>query len=669
MSTAVDPRDQALRDFADNRPLAHRVIFEGQRHSNKTPPFHSELITDFHSPLPFLCDIVFRGGGKSTRAEEATAIMAALREFFHGFIVGASLEKACERLHAIRRIIEKNEIYNHTFGDLRGQPWSDERLELNTGRTIQAMGRGQAIRGTKNEDFRPDFILVDDIEDMQSVSTPEGRKKVSDWFFDELLPSGDANLRVRLLANDMHPECLANQLEKEGSGFVVKRYPIEYPDPETGERRATWEDRFPLAEIDKIKKRYYSQGKAGIYNANYLCRSERSEDKPFQRRLFRWAGVDTCPPVVRTYQPVFGMIDPARSIRETAATTGFAAWSRIAQRTIVWESWAKRMLPDEIVQAIFEFNDTYHPVKIGFEEDGLNEWALQPIRQEQARRLIVLPLFPMKAPRGKFDFIRGLQFGFSAGEIVFAKALPDLEAQLVGFPSGYIDAPNALAYSQKLGAGVPMYEDFTMEHVAEEMEPVAGRPLWLCLNATGSLVTAILVQPVDGSLRVHADWVREGEPASVALDIVKEANLEVPRGSARLVAGPQHFERYGNVGLVQACRRLPAEVRRGTLPEAGRHEARNLLKKMSRGMPAFLVSSRARWTLNGLAGGYARAFKGPQLMEYPEEGTYRLLCEGLESFLGMMQSGATDEPGDSRANATAADGRRYFSALTHRRDG
>src|SRR5260221_3062928 len=119
LSTEADPRDQALRDFADNRPLAHRVIFEGQRHSNKTPPFHSELITDFHSLTPFLCDIVFRGGGKSTRAEEATAIMAALREFFHGFIVGASLEKACERLHAIRRIIEKNEIYNHTFGDLQ----------------------------------------------------------------------------------------------------------------------------------------------------------------------------------------------------------------------------------------------------------------------------------------------------------------------------------------------------------------------------------------------------------------------------------------------------------------------------------------------------------------------------------------------------------------------
>lgn len=665
----TDPRDQALLDFAADRALAHEVLFAGARHGNQTPPFHKDLIADFHSAIPFLCWIVFRGGGKSTIAEEGTTILGGLREFQHAFIVGASMDKAAERLHAIRRIFEKNEMLIHTFGDLKGQPWSDERIELNTGRTIQAMGRGQAIRGTKNEDFRPDFIIVDDIEDAQSVSTPEGRKKVSDWFHDELLPSGDANLRVRMLANDMHPECIANQLEKPGSGFVVKRYPIEYPDPVTGERRAMWEDRFPLAEIDKLKKRYYSQGKAGLYNSNYLCRSERAEDKPFRREMFRYAGVGDVAPVVRTWQPVYGMYDPARSIRTTAATTGFAAWSRIVNRMIVWDAWAKRLLPDEQIAALFEFNDTYHPVWIGFEEDGLNEWALQPIRHEQIRRGVVLPLKPMKAPKSKFDFIRGLQFGFNARETIFAKPMPDLEAQLIGFPSGYIDAPNALAYSQKLGGGVPMYEDFTMEHVAEELEPVAGRPMWLCLNATAAMVTAVLIQTVDGTLRIHADWVREGEPATVALDIVKEANLEVPRGGCRLVAGPQHFERYGNIGLVQACRRLPADVRRGALPETGRNEARTLLKKMSRGMPAFLVSGRARWTLNGLAGGYARAFKGPQLMEYPEEGTYRLLCEGLESFLGMMQSAGTDEPGDSRVNATSDDGRRFFSALPQRRTG
>lgn len=664
--TGSDPRDELVHAYADDRVLAHETVFEGPRHKHKTPEFHREIITDFHSSAPLLAWIVFRGGGKSTIAEEAIVLQAALREFRNCLIVGASEPKAQERLHAIRRQFEKNEYLRYAFDDLRGQPWADDSLELSTGITIKAMGRGQAIRGTKNEDFRPDLILVDDIEDLQSVATPEGRKKVSDWFHDELLPSGDAGLRVRMLANDMHPECIANELEKPGSGFVVKRYPWIYPDPVTGEPRAMWPDRFPLAEINRTRDRYYSQGKAGLYASNYLCRSERAEDKPFRREQFRYAGVADCPPITRTWQPVWGMFDPARSVRETAATTGHAAWSRIAQRTIVWESWAKRMLPSEIVDAIFAFNDEYHPVGIGVEVDGLNEWLMQPIRERQAKLGIVLPILPVKAPKGKFDFIRGLQFGFIAREIVFAKGLPDLEAQLVGFPSGYIDAPNALAYCQRLGATAPIYDDFTMEHVAEDIEVSASRPAWLCLNATPALVTGILVQLVEGGIRIIADWVREGEPGAIAADILKEANLELPRGSCRLVAGPQHFEKYGNAGLVQAFRRVPKEVQLGHLPDAGRHEARLLLRRMSRGMPAFRVSSRARWTLNGLAGGFARAVKNGQLMEYPEAGTYQILIEGLESFLGMMQSVA-DDTGAGRVNATAADGRQFFSALAHRR--
>ena len=54
-------------------------------------------------------------------------------------------------------------------------------------------------------------------------------------------------------------------------------------------------------------------------------------------------------------------------------------------------------------------------------------------------------------------------------------------------------------------------------------------------------------------------------------------------------------------------------------------------------------------------------------MAYAEEGTYKLLIEGLESFLAMMHSVASDEPGMGRTNATAADGRQFFSALAHRR--
>lgn len=661
----LEPRDKALLDFKRDRPLAHAVIFQGVRHKNKTPPFHREIILDFHSPkIAQLCDIVFRGGAKSTIAEEAICIEAGLREFRHCFIVGASLDKACERLHAIRRIIEKNEVFRHVFGDLVGKPWTDERIETPTGITIMAMGRGQAIRGTKAEDIRPDLMLIDDIEDRQSISTPEGRKKVADWMFDELLPAGDVDMRVRMLANDMHPECIANELEKPGSGFLVKRYPWEYLDAQ-GERQATWPDRFPLSYIDQRRDQFYSQGKADEYNANYLCRSRSPEDKPFRRDMFRHAGEKGVPAVKVTWQPIYAMIDPARSVKETAATTGFAAWFRVGTRLVVVESWAKRMLPADMIDALFAFNEQYRPVKIGFEKTGLNEWAMQPIRLEQAKRRIMLPIEPMDAPRDKMGFIRGLQFSMIAGETIFAKPLPDLEAQLLGFPSGHIDAPNALAYSQKLGAGVPMYEDFAETHVRDALPELGDRQCWLAMNATATLTTAVLVQYIDGTLRILADWVRDGEPGAVAGDIVMEANLETARPPG-LAAGPQHFERYGNLGLVQACRRIPAEVRRAGLPLAGRNEGRNLLRKVSRGLPAFLVSGRARWTLNALAGGYCRKVRNGQVVDEAEDGPYKVLVEGLESFLAMMHS-YVPEGAEGPANATAADGRPYISALARRR--
>lgn len=656
-----------------DRPLAHEVIFAGPRHKNLRPPFHVELIEDFHSKeeaLRFLVWIVFRGGAKSTIAEEGTALEGWLREFRHAFIIGASLPKAQERLHAVRRMYEKNDVGRHLFGDVRSAPWGDDRLELTTGQTIQAMGRGQAIRGTKNEDFRPDFIIVDDIEDAQSVLSPEGRKKVADWFLDELLPSGDApSLRVRMLANDTHPECLANQLAKPGSGFVVKRYPWLYRDRETGADTATWPDRFPLEHIAKTREQYYSQGKAGLYNSNYLCRSEAPEDKPFRREMFRYAGRDGVDPCVRTWQPVYAMYDPARTTRATSATTGKAVWSRIANRLIVWDAAAKRMMPDEIIADIFALWDEYHPVKIGFEYDGLNEWALQPIRQEAARRGVMLPLVPVKAPKSKYDFIRVLQFGFNARETIFAKPMPELEGQLLGFPSGHIDAPNALAYEHHpdLSPGVPVYDDFGERHVVANLGAVAGQPLWLCLNATPGLVTAVLVQPTDGGIRILADWVREGDPPAVAADIHRLVNIEAERGY-RAVAGPLHFERYGNHGLVQSYKKFGGEVRRAPAPEKGREELRQLLRRTVRSQPAVQVAERARWTLNAFAGGYARAVVRAQVMDYPEEGTYRILMEGLESFAAMMQSVADDEAADGRVNATAADGRRFFSAVSHRRD-
>lgn len=650
--------EAVIRLYAD-RVLAHQQLF-AHRHTSATPPFHLEIIRDFHGVERQVCDIAFRGSAKSTIAEEAMVIMASFREFQHGFIVGASLPKAMERLHSIRRQFENNDDLRLLFDDQRGQPWTDEKIELRSGVTIQAVGRGQAIRGTKDEDIRPDFMLVDDIEDDESVRTPEGREKLQGWFFADLLPAGDApRLRVRVLSNDRHPECLANMLKRPGSGFKVKVYPWEYRDA-AGERRATWPGRYPLDYIDGEQRKFYALGKAAEYQKEYMCHSESPEDKPFKREMFR------VEPRVRVWQPVYAAFDPARTVRTTSAQTGFACWSWIANRLVLWDAWGKRLLPDEIITSIFAVDAEYHPISIGMDVTGLNEFIAQPLRHQAIARGRVLPMKPLVLRQGKTERVRGLQPFFAAREVEFAKPLPELEAQLLGFPTGLVDILDALANALVMRPGAPVYEDFSTANVMEDLALAPGQPCWLVLNATRTMLAGQLVQLVQGGVRIYRDWIREGDPGDLLKDLVAEANLEAAR-SVRAVAGPLHFNHYNNVGLRQSAARLALDIRQGTAPELGRTEVRAMLRRQSRGMPALLVSSEARWTLNAFAGGYARALlKGGQLADFAEEGVYRVLMEGLESFTGLLRAGSPDADDDTINYEYTSDGRRYISARVKR---
>lgn len=620
------------------------------------------MINDWHSNHPRVLDIVFRGGAKSTIAEEAVCLMAAFREFKNGVFVGFNKERAQERLHVVRHEIENNDLYRKIFGDLVGAPWADDELVFSNGRRILALGRGQPVRGTKWQDIRPDLIVGDDVEDRAEAWTKEGRTKVFNWFTRDLIPAGDVNLRVRVAANLFDPDALPMRLKRRRlrNGhleWLTHTFPIYYLDEETGEPRSSWPDRYSIESILELEESFRTGGDISGFNSEYMCLAESPEAKPFKPDMFR------IEPRVRTWEAAYSMHDPARTVGPKAATTGFACWSWVGPKLVIWDAWARRLMPDEIVSSLFDVHEHHRPVWLGFEEDGLNQWALQPIRQEQVKRMIALPIKPLKAPKGKFDFILGLQTFFRAREVEFVKPLDELRDQLMGFPSGDIDAPNALAYALKMRPGAPIYDGFRGSNVAQGLTPVQGRPLWLCLNATRNCLTAVAVQAFDNSLRIFWDAVREGDPAQQLSNLVADAQVDLGRAFT-LSAGPDHFHQYHNVGLVAAAARIPREVRNSSTCDRGRAWLEDALTRDRHGMPAVLISDRATWTLNGLSAGYARVMeKGGVLADYADEGEYRVLMEGLESFCGLLDLGL--EGGDQRAsfNAETAHGKRYRSML------
>jgi hypothetical protein len=262
----------------------------------------------------------------------------------------------------------------------------------------------------------------------------------------------------------------------------------------------------------------------------------------------------------------------------------------------------------------------------------------------------------------KDSFIRGLQPFFKAGEVEFVNVSAEARGQLLAFPTGRKDFPNALAYALMLRPGLPVYDGFGRDHVKDTLIR-ARSPWWLAVHATVQYTTAVLLQVVDGTVRVHADWIREGPPGEVLAEVVGAANLE-SGGVCRVVCPPHDSDRtVDTVGLRVAGRAIQLEMRNGGDVVRGREALRSLLRERRREEPMIQIAHGARWTLNAFAGGYAYAMdKRGQVAREPVDGPYRVLMAGLESFCAAVRMLADVDPvDDAKRYAYAADGRRYVT--------
>ena len=632
----------------------HALLFR-HRHPAATPRFHLDIVRAWHdASRPRVLIQAFRGAAKSTLAEEAILIQALLRQFHNGIILGETYERAVERLRSIKHEIETNQLIFELFGDQVGPVWSESKIVLNNGAIIQAFGRGQSLRGSKHLDYRPDRCFADDIENEDSVISPEAIEKTKNWFMATVEPALEPGALLRVNGTPLNPRSLICQLAAD-SAWSTQVYPIVHMDAD-GSERATWPERFPLADVTKKRNDYARMGMAHTFAQEFMCQAEDLASKPFTDSLIR------VEPVVRTWHAVYAMCDPARSVKSTSATTGMAVWSWLSNRLIVWDAFAGFWQPDEIVRQIFSIDSTYSPVLIGIERDGLEEFILQPLRHEQLKRGYSIPIRPVKAPEGKLNFITGLQPYFKAGEVIFAKECPQAREQFLNFPSGRIDIPNALAYALTLRGGQPVYDNFNNAHVALELQP-HPKPAFLAVNTDSRATTAAVLQLNEGSLHVLADRVREGEPASCLSEIITELTLETGCSRLRLLLPPLHFNSYSVHGLRAACRSVPVEFSRGGDPAVGRQELTALLNRLAHGRPCLQVSSTARWTLNAFAGGYYREMsRAGALMGEPATNAYRVLLEGIESFAAVMRSARMEDDEQEVNWQYTPDGRKFISS-------
>lgn len=240
-----------------------------------TAPFQREMYMLLEDPdIRHLGITSFRGSGKSSIVTTFFLMWAILgkQEKKYALIASQTQTQARKHLANAKQEFDGNELLCKDFGPLKetSDEWGSMSLVLpKYGARISAVSSEQSIRGTRHGSYRPDLVIADDVEDLQSVKTSEGREKTFDWYTSEIFPVGDHKTKFVLIGNLLHTDSLMMRMkafsERQTARFVFKEYPLL-----NGNGVCIWPGKYPTQAAVKREKKEAPSERA--YYREYLLK-------------------------------------------------------------------------------------------------------------------------------------------------------------------------------------------------------------------------------------------------------------------------------------------------------------------------------------------------------------------------------------------------------------
>lgn len=166
-----------------------------------------------------------RGHAKSTNFTFKDDLHAILYGYKHYILIlSDSSEQAEGFLEDIKTEIEDNGNIIMDFGELKGDKvWRTGVILTKNDIKVEAIGSGKKIRGRRHRNWRPDLIVLDDIENDENVNTPEQRRKLKNWFDKAVSKAGDTYTDIMYIGTILHYDSLLSKVLKNPE-YETKTY-------------------------------------------------------------------------------------------------------------------------------------------------------------------------------------------------------------------------------------------------------------------------------------------------------------------------------------------------------------------------------------------------------------------------------------------------------------
>lgn len=388
-----------------------------------------------------------RGFSKTTIVNAALIYLIEFQDCKFPLLVSETNAHAKNQLGNVKRELESNAILISVFGPKvpgrqDSEKWTEDMITTTDGITVMSRGRGGQVRGLNYNANRPDVIVVDDLEDKESVSTQEQVKKSRSWFYSDLIPCrSKQGSRIVVLGTLLAKDALLMHLGTDPSWTFVRFGAVDLDGD------LLWDENMNFAQIESEKASYALAGNLNEFYMEFMSELRDESTAKFRKEFIQYSAR---PELVAKAI----VIDPAISNSATADDCAIAVVGMTDKGKIhVCDIWGKRgASPREQVDAYFDLIARNNPDIFGVEAIAYQAALIHLLREEMFRRKKYFEIIPITHKAKKSERILGvLQPRYASGYVTHEQIFPKLEQQLLDYDGkGHDDYPDVVAMAVTL---------------------------------------------------------------------------------------------------------------------------------------------------------------------------------------------------------------------------
>lgn len=194
-----------------------------------------------------------RGHAKSTHMGVLIPLWLKIqteRQFSTMVLVSKSEESATRLLADLQAELQYNDAYIRDFGSQMKQgSWAEGEFTTLDDCYFTALGRGQSPRGLKNKGNRPDYIVIDDIDDDELCRNEQRVHNATEWCLSALFGTMEAGRgRFILVGNRISKQSvLAGIAQRPGVYHTVVNILDRNGNP-------TWRENYTADEVAEMRQ-------------------------------------------------------------------------------------------------------------------------------------------------------------------------------------------------------------------------------------------------------------------------------------------------------------------------------------------------------------------------------------------------------------------------------